>query len=206
MKKTGITTLEIIVVLAIMATISVIAGIRFSSFDTLKLDAAAQKIAADLRYAQSLVMDRDAVTFDYLEWSRDENAILIYFDIPNNSYQIQQASCIGSPITDPHTQQAFLVDFDTIPEFQDVTITSTTLTPIGLPCSPYNDNVLMFNGGIGFPGIPLCSAMLPGQRCRNLDYFIAGFFDGLTPTIILQYRGNTRSITIEAQTGEISIE
>lgn len=57
MNNKSFTLIEFVVAITIMIVIATIGTAKFYSFDTLKLDAAAQKVASDIRYAQSLAMN-----------------------------------------------------------------------------------------------------------------------------------------------------
>jgi len=63
----GFTLIETIIVMVIMAILAAVVAVRWSPFDTIKLNSATRKVAADIRYAQKVAIStqtRAAITFN----------------------------------------------------------------------------------------------------------------------------------------------
>ena len=109
----GFTLTELIVILAIVGTLAWLAYPKMAAIDEIKLDAAARRLSADLRYAQGLAISR-----------RVMHGIL--FEPPQGRYTVF-APTAASPIVDPADRERPLrVDYTSRTEFKGVAITSAT--------------------------------------------------------------------------------
>ncbi len=113
MKERGFTLIEIIVVIAVMLIIAgaVTFAVITTSMGPNILDAAANRLVFDLRYAQQLAISR-------------HTSCGISFDPSGNSYFVY----IGSTSTkapDPYTRKSHILDYDTANEFKGVSLVST---------------------------------------------------------------------------------
>ncbi len=67
MRRAGFTLIEIIMVIVLLGVMAAVLVVGFSTFYNVKLDGAAAKLAADMRYCQQLAMHRNgtyAVVFE----------------------------------------------------------------------------------------------------------------------------------------------
>ncbi len=118
----GFTIVELVMVIVIIGILSVIAHSRFTTYYDLKLEGAARKLAADIRYAQQFSLSQH-VTHG------------IEFDVTNNRYRIYVVST-GVNVTDPLTREAgvsgqnwtsgYVVTYNTDPEFEGIDLTSAS--------------------------------------------------------------------------------
>jgi prepilin-type N-terminal cleavage/methylation domain-containing protein len=107
----GFTLTELIVIISILGIVSWLAYPKMAAMDEIKLDTAARRLAADLRYAQSLAMSRRII-----------HGIL--FDTALEKYTVF-APNPAAPITDPADRaRAMTVDYTTRTEFKGVLIQS----------------------------------------------------------------------------------
>lgn len=104
--------IELITVITIMGTLSVTAIGIFTGDSEYRLDAAATKITADIRYAQQLAMDNHD---DYR----------ITFNKTGSSYSLYNLDSPTTPITDPFSGSSFTVQLNT-DIYAGVTITEAT--------------------------------------------------------------------------------
>jgi prepilin-type N-terminal cleavage/methylation domain-containing protein len=107
----GFTLTELLVILTILGVLSWIAFPKMVAMDEIRLDTAARRLAADLRYAQSLAMSRRII-----------HGVL--FDPALEKYTVFAPSP-GAPIPDPADRAKTLVmDYPTRTEFKGVLIQS----------------------------------------------------------------------------------
>lgn len=113
MSARGFTLTELIVILTILGLMSWLAYPKVVAMDEIKLDTAARRLAADLRYAQSLAMSRRLI-----------HGIL--FDPALERYTVFAPNA-ATPITDPADRVKTLsVDYTSRTEFKGVQIQSAS--------------------------------------------------------------------------------
>jgi MSHA pilin protein MshC len=152
LRRGGFTIVELVMVIVIIGILSVIAHSRFSSFYDLKLEGAARKLAADIRYAQQVALSQ-------------HEAHGIEFDTTNNRYRLYAVSS-GTNVTDPLTREAgvsgqswtsgYVVTYNTDPEFEGIDMTSASFgsasilrfTSLGTPQDSVGAN-LSATGSVG---------------------------------------------------------
>jgi type II secretory pathway pseudopilin PulG len=206
MNNKSFTMIELIVAMSIVLIISIIGTINYlRSYDTLKLDAAAQRIASDIRYAQSLVMDRNAQS---RKATGAGNCLVVDFNIGNNCYHVvpnQQpvATCLGpgadspiiyAPITDPLTKETLELHFNTNNEYKGVAI-----------------SLLSFGGESSYHAISFSD---PGGEvntgyweCQGSNAVFTEIpLPSIGGTITLSYRNKTKTIKISQTIGRVTIE
>ncbi len=111
MTSRGFTLTELIVIISILGILSWIAYPKVVAMDEIKLDAAARRLAADLRYAQSLAMSRRVI-----------HGVL--FDPAAETYTVFAPSP-STPVTDPADRARTLtVNYTSRTEFQGVLVQS----------------------------------------------------------------------------------
>ena len=111
MSARGFTITELIVGITILGILAWIAYPRISAKDEMKLDAAARRLASDLRYAQSRAIGTRVVHGLIFEPSLSRYTVFA----PN----------VASPVTDPADRAHSLqVDYSRRTEFKGITITS----------------------------------------------------------------------------------
>lgn len=116
MNNKSFTLIELVVAIVIMVIIAAMGTIiQLKSYSSLKLDAAAQKIASDIRSAQELVMDRSPLAISDTIGRFD---VTVEFSNGSNVYTIKNG--LGLIITNPATGQPWQVNIGT--EFKGVTI------------------------------------------------------------------------------------
>jgi len=107
----GFTLTELIVILSIVGILAWVAWPRITAMDEIKLDAAARRLAADLRYAQSLAMSKRTV-----------HGIL--FEPALGRYTVF-APAPGTPIEDPSDRgRPLVMNYGSRAEFQGVVLVS----------------------------------------------------------------------------------
>ena len=111
MTDRGFTLTELTVRVVILGILSWLAYPKMAAMDEVKLDAAARRIAADLRYAQGLAMSRRVI-----------HGIL--FNTAQEKYTVF-APDASTPITDPADRaRTLVVDYTTRTEFKGVLVQS----------------------------------------------------------------------------------
>jgi prepilin-type N-terminal cleavage/methylation domain-containing protein len=111
MSARGFTLTELVIIVVILGILSWVAYPRMVAMDEIKLDAAARRLAADLRYAQSLAMSRRVI-----------HGIL--FDAPQEKYTVFAPNA-ATPITDPADRaRGMVVDYTSRTEFKGVLVQS----------------------------------------------------------------------------------
>ncbi len=109
----GFTLTELIVILSIVGILAWLAYPKVVAMDEIKLDAAARRLAADLRYAQSLAISRRVIHGVLFEPSLER--YMVFAPQP------------GTPVADPADRSRTLtVDYGSRSEFQGVLIQSAT--------------------------------------------------------------------------------
>jgi prepilin-type N-terminal cleavage/methylation domain-containing protein len=116
MGQKGFSLLEMVMVIVIMAILAIAAVVSFSHLTSIRVSEAANKLKADIQYAQSLAMKtrvRCGVIFS------------------GNSYTVFENNDTADPAVDPLNQRNYIVNFNT-GEFRGVTITSVNFggTPV----------------------------------------------------------------------------
>jgi len=111
MSPRGFSLTELIVIIAILGILSWLAFPKMSAMDEIKLDAAARRLAGDLRYAQSMAMSRRVI-----------HGVL--FDPALGKYTVF-APNPATPITDPADRaRTMVVDYTSRTEFKGVLVQS----------------------------------------------------------------------------------
>jgi prepilin-type N-terminal cleavage/methylation domain-containing protein len=111
MTSRGFSMTELIVIISILGILSWIAYPKMSAMDEIKLDAAARRLAGDLRYAQSLAMSRRVI-----------HGIL--FNPALEKYTVFAPNA-ATPITDPADRaRTMIVDYTSRTEFRGVLVQS----------------------------------------------------------------------------------
>ena len=113
MTSRGFSLTELIVIIAILGVLSWLAYPKMSAMDEIKLDAAARRLAGDLRYAQSLAMSRRVI-----------HGVL--FNPALGKYTVFAPNA-ATPITDPADRaRTMIVDYTSRTEFKGVQVQSAT--------------------------------------------------------------------------------
>jgi len=111
MMDRGFTLTELTVMVVILGVLSWLAYPKMAAMDEVKLDAAARRVAADLRYAQGLAMSRRVI-----------HGIL--FNTAQEKYTVFAPNA-ATPITDPADRaRTLVVDYTTRTEFKGVLVQS----------------------------------------------------------------------------------
>lgn len=111
MQSRGFTLIELVIVIVILGIIAATVLVSGTAKGPIRLEAACQRIATDLRYMQEMAMAeqvRFGVSFD----TGDES----YFGYRVNT---------SNKAKDPHTQGDLEVEFDEMREFNEIGIVST---------------------------------------------------------------------------------
>ncbi len=111
--RRGFTFVELVVVITILGILAWIAFPNFSGYSDIKLDAAARRVAADLRYAQNRAMGKRMIHGLLFEPSAARYTVF--------------APDAATPVLDPGDRnRPLVIDFDTKAEYQGVAISSAT--------------------------------------------------------------------------------
>ncbi len=111
MSSRGFSMTELIIIITILGILSWLAYPKVSAMDEIKLDAAARRLAGDLRYAQSLAMSRRVI-----------HGIL--FNAALEKYTVY-APNTATPIVDPADRaRTMIVDYTSRTEFKGVLVQS----------------------------------------------------------------------------------
>jgi Tfp pilus assembly protein FimT len=110
-QKNGFTMVDILVVITIMLIFSVLAIPRLTSYKTMKLYSAANKLAMDIRYTQQLGISR-------------QKRCGLSFDPGNDSYFVY-IKTTADKATDPYTRGDLILDFQTDRNYKGVDLVST---------------------------------------------------------------------------------
>lgn len=114
MKKRGFTLIELVMIIVILGIVALAVMPKTTAEPRIKLEAACQKIALDLRYAQEMALAQQ-VRFG------------ISFDIANETYFAYRVS-VATKARDPQTRNNFDVSFTTLNEFKGIDISSTNFS------------------------------------------------------------------------------
>ncbi len=111
--RQGVTMIELTIVITILGIVAWIAYPKLAPYYEIKLDAAARRVASDLRYAQNRAIGRRVVHGVLFEPAAGRYTVFA----PN----------VASPVTDPADRaQTLRVDFNSSPAFKGVAISSAT--------------------------------------------------------------------------------
>ena len=122
--KGGFTLIETIMVMVIAVILAAVVAVRWSPFDTIKLNSATRKVAGDIRYAQKVAISTQAT---YAAIAFNTNGYTIY-----DTYSSVISRSPGDPCSD--SGGTFVVDFSQ-PRCSnysgvEIEITSPTINPI----------------------------------------------------------------------------
>ena len=123
--KNTFTFIELLTTMVVVAILAVLAVPRFDIVYDIKVNGAAKKIVADIRYVQSVAIARHTDT-------------RIVFDTGTDTYQADYYtdSATWNPVTDPFTRGDLSTDFDTHTQYGGIDISSVDFG---------GTNTLMFN-------------------------------------------------------------
>lgn len=195
----GVSLVELVVVLVLVVIVAAAAAIRMGAYDTIKLNAASQKIADDIRYAQALAMTGG-------QGISGGRAYELYFDVANEKYEVDDpllASWGGlwyiSPlccdpdyrVEDPLTKEPFIIDFKT-GDYKGINI---EMVDFDTENSSYQNlpNIVFFDTfGVPFAakiggGYPYLYKLTQGQ-------------------IKITYKGQSRCICVMPETGRACVK
>ena len=114
MDKRGFTLIELVMIIVILAILALTVMPKATTASSVRLGAACQKIASDLRYTQEMSMAQQ-VRFG------------VSFDTGNEAYFVYRVSTATKAI-DPQTRNNFDVSFVTLNEFKGIDIVSTSFS------------------------------------------------------------------------------
>ena len=114
--RKGFTLIELVMIIAILGILAVALMPKTTAEPRVRLEAACQKIALDLRYAQEMALAQQ-VRFG------------ISFDTANEAYFVYRVN-IATKARDPQTRNNFDVSFSQLNEFKGIDISSTTFSNI----------------------------------------------------------------------------
>ena len=112
--KQGFTLIELVMMIAILGILALAFMPKTTANPRVRLEAACQKIALDLRYAQEMAMAQQ-VRFG------------VSFDTVNDAYFVYRVN-IATKAKDPQTMNNFDVSFVTLNEFKGMDIASTNFS------------------------------------------------------------------------------
>ncbi len=112
--RSGFTLTELLIIVAIVGILAITAVIPILETRALRLDAAAQRLVYDIRYAQQLAINRQVDCG-------------VSFSIINNSYFVYIGTT-ATKATDPLTKGDLEIDYDTDSNYQGVDLISTNLS------------------------------------------------------------------------------
>jgi len=178
--RQGHTLIELVITILIIAIMAAGAFISIESYKSLRLDAAAKRMASDLDYARNLALST-------AKWYRVDFAVE-----PNNMYQVYNTTGlvenpVDNPIEDPSSGNNFVVNLND--SYNGVKIVALSLG-VGLPDIPTD---VYFNP-LGVPYANYGDPILPV---------------GDNGQIVLQYGDDEemqKTVLITPNTGRISIE
>ena len=160
----GFTIIELAMVIVLIAILAALAIPRFDSFYSIKLEGAARKLVADIRYTQRLAI---ALHDDYG----------VEFNTSAETYRVYRVSD-NATATEPLSRSAYQTSFAANSEFQGIDISSASFggtqhvrfNSLGTPRDG-NNSVLSSNG-----------------------------------TVVLSYKGNSRTITVTPNTSKVTLQ
>lgn len=111
-KKSGITFIEMIMVIVIIGILSVATVNRLQSSFSIKVELAAKRVISDLRYAQNLA-------------TSEHEEVYIEFFVDNDTYEMYKIEGTTKVYyKNPHTKGSFIVDFVNDSQFGGIDIVS----------------------------------------------------------------------------------
>ncbi len=110
----GFTLIELVMLIVIIGIVALVAMPKVTTGSAVRLEAACQKIASDLRYAQEMALAQQ-VRFG------------ISFDPVNEAYFVYRVTTVTKSI-DPQTRNNFDVSFVTLNEFKGIDMASTNFS------------------------------------------------------------------------------
>lgn len=115
----GFTLVETVIVVALVGIFAAVSMPSFlGSLQELRLNGAARKLAYDMRYMREFALSHHDVYG-------------IEFDVSNNSYQLFEViGGVKTVITNPNTGGNMVIDYDVLPQFSGVSISSAGATEI----------------------------------------------------------------------------
>ncbi len=121
-KTSGFALYETVIVVAIISIISLAIIPKIASvMQNMRLNAAAQRVATDIRLARVLAIS-------------NHGTYGIEFNQGGNSYYLYSWDGVNkTTLAETHTGQPHIVDFDDIPEYQGITISSLSMCS-GINC------------------------------------------------------------------------
>jgi len=138
MRKQGFTLIELVMLIVIIGIVVLVAMPKAVTSQAVRLEAACQKIASDLRYAQGMALAQQ-VRFG------------ISFDPVSEAYFVYRVN-IGTVAMDPQTRNDFNVSFVTLNEFKGIDIASTNFSnkiEFDSAGAPYDGNgVILSSQGV----------------------------------------------------------
>ncbi|MCX5717826.1 MAG: prepilin-type N-terminal cleavage/methylation domain-containing protein [Nitrospirae bacterium] len=120
--KKGFTLIETIMVMVIAVILAAVVAVRWSPFDTIKLNSATRKVAADIRYCQTVAIStqtRAAILFN-------ANG----YDVYQNYASLILAPSSGDPCSDSGGNFQVAFNAGRCSNYSGVTITSPVTNPI----------------------------------------------------------------------------
>lgn len=119
-RKSGFTLIESVIVIVIMAILAAVVAIRWSPFDTIKLNNATRKVAADIRYAQKLAISISTQTRAASLFNANG------YDVYQNYASVIRTPSPGDPCSTDSSNN-FIVDFSDsrCSNYSGVTIATT---------------------------------------------------------------------------------
>jgi len=141
--RNGFTLIELIMVMVIAVILAAVVAVRFSPFDTIKLDSATRKVAADIRYAQKVAISTQAT---YAAIAFNTNGYTVY-----DTYSSVISRSPGDPCSTDSSNN-FVVAFneDRCSNYSEVTITTNLagnivkFNSLGTPLK--NDDTVITDG------------------------------------------------------------
>jgi len=138
MRKQGFTLIELVMLIVIIGIVALVAMPKAVTSQAVRLEAACQKIASDLRYTQGMALAQQ-VRFG------------ISFDPVSEAYFVYRVN-IGTVAMDPQTRNDFNVSFVTLNEFKGIDIASTNFSnkiEFDSAGAPYDGNgVILSSQGV----------------------------------------------------------
>jgi prepilin-type N-terminal cleavage/methylation domain-containing protein len=112
--RKGFTLIELAMIIAILGVLALVVMPKTTAEPRVRLEAACQKIALDLRYAQEMALAQQ-VRFG------------VSFDTVNEAYFVYRVN-IATKARDPQTRNNFDVSFSQLNEFKGIDISSTNFS------------------------------------------------------------------------------
>ena len=133
-KKRGFTLVELVMIIVILGIMALAVIPRTAAGSRVKLEAASQKIASDLRYAQGMSLAQQ-VRFG------------ISFDIANEAYFVYRVN-VSTKAMDPQTRNDFDISFNQLNEFKGIDIVSASFSDkveFDSTGAPYDGNAVILS-------------------------------------------------------------